>query len=101
VLIGDIWSALGTALYLGWLLSPGVLIWYLHRQELMGWPATAAAVLAAVLATAAGFYVVTTDSSSTAPLLLLFDPLYVMAAVLVVFGAERVLRSLRSRVAGH
>jgi peptidoglycan/LPS O-acetylase OafA/YrhL len=97
VFVGDVSSAVGTALYLGWLLLPGVLVWHLHRKESMSWPATAAAGLAAILATAAGFYVATTDSSSTAPLLLLFSPLYVMAAVLVVFGAERALRGLGSR----
>jgi hypothetical protein len=85
-------SRVGTALYAGWLLSPAVLIWHLHRKESMTWPATAIAVVAAILATAAGFYIVSTDSSSTAPLLLLFDPVYVMFAVLVVFGAGRAFR---------
>jgi hypothetical protein len=97
VIVPDVWTAVGTAVYLAWQVTPLILIWRLRTHDSLSVPGTCVAAIVAVLGTAASYYVALTDSSSTAPLLLLFSPLYLMGAVLIVFGVDFTIRASRRR----
>jgi len=98
MVICDIWSAIGTIVYFAWQLAPAILIWRLRTKDGLSRLGAVLAAMIAIIGTVGAYYIALTSSSSTAPLLLLFSPLYLMGAVLLVFGGDFTIRhSFRRR----
>jgi hypothetical protein len=97
--LADVWTPIGWILYFAWQVSPGILIWRLRVKHGLSLVGTVASAVIAVSGTAAAYYVGLTDSSSTAPLILIVAPIYLIGAVLVVFGVDFSVRALRGRAA--
>src|SRR5262249_47766900 len=80
-----------------WQAAPAALIVRLRWKDSLSLCGALVAIVVAVAGTAYAWYVATTDSSSTAPILLLFSPVYVLFAVLVVYGVDIPVRDGRRR----
>jgi len=97
----DMWAWTFWPLFLVWQGAPAILIWRARIKALLSVPAAVVAAAIAAFGTAAFWYMSYTDSSSTAPAVLMFSPLYLLGAVLLVcfadFGVRAAGRGLRRR----
>ena len=87
------------ALFLAWQAVPAIVIWPARATGLLSIAGVIAAAALVALGTGAA-YIAYTDSSSTASAILIFSPLYLLAAVLVVSGADIGIRTT-ARVFRH
>jgi len=88
------------ALFLAWQAVPAIVIWPARATGLLSIAGVIAAAALVALGTGAAWYIAYTDSSSTASAILIFSPLYLLAAVLVVSGADIGIRTT-ARVFRH